>query len=287
MSNISILGLGAMGSALAKTLLDNGVKVTVWNRSADKAAPLIACGAIHAANAAEALQASPVTIISVLDYQAVTDIVQPSSKDLAGRTLINLTNGTLSQVRDMARWASQHGAEYLDGGVMVTPELIGKAEAFILYGGSQSAYHDVETLLTMLGKPVYVGTDPAMAQLFDLAMLSAMFGMFGGYLHAAALLATEQVPTREVTPMIMSLLQAMVALLPHIAEEIDTKPNLHPNSNNTMMAVALKNVVEGSVEQGIDPSLLEPIRALFAKGVASGFGARDIAALVPLLQAER
>lgn len=287
MSNISILGLGAMGSALAKTLLDNGVKVTVWNRSADKAAPLIARGAIHAANATEALLASPVTIISVLDYQAVTEIVQHASKALSGRTLINLTNGTLSQVRDMASWASQCGAEYLDGGVMVTPDLIGKDEAFILYGGSQSAYHDAETVLTMLGKPVYVGTDPAMAQLFDLAMLSAMFGMFGGYLHAAALLASEQVPAREVTPMIMSLLQAMVGLLPHIAEEIDTKPNLQPDSNNAMMAVALKNVVDGSVEQGIDPSLLEPVRALFAKGVASGLGARDIAALVPLLQADR
>ncbi|MDP4534732.1 NAD(P)-binding domain-containing protein [Alkalimonas collagenimarina] len=284
MSNISILGLGAMGSALAKALLDNGMQVTVWNRSAEKALPLVERGAIHAANATEALQASPVTIISALDYQAVEEIVQPSSGTLVGRTLINLTNGTLSQVRAMAAWARQCGAEYLDGGVMVTPDLIGTEQAFVLYGGSQKAFDASEDLLTILGKPVYVGADPAMAQLFDLAMLSAMFGMFGGYLHAAALLESEQVPAREVTPMIMSLLQAMVGLLPHIAEEIDTKPNLQPDSNNAMMAVALKNVVEGSIEQGIEPSLLEPIRALFARGVANGLGARDIAALVPLFK---
>ncbi len=123
-----------------------------------------------------------------------------------------------------------------------------------------------------------------MAQLFDLAMLSAIFGMFGGYLHGAALLDSENVPAGEVTPMIMALLHAMVALLPHIAEEIDTEPNLQPNSNNAMMAIVLQNVVDGSIEQGIDPSLLEPARALFKKGVSAGLGARDIAALVPLLR---
>ena len=45
MSDISVIGLGAMGSALARTLLQNNYAVTVWNRSADKAAPLAEAGA--------------------------------------------------------------------------------------------------------------------------------------------------------------------------------------------------------------------------------------------------
>ena len=36
MTDISVIGLGDMGSALANTLLNNGYSVTVWNRSADK-----------------------------------------------------------------------------------------------------------------------------------------------------------------------------------------------------------------------------------------------------------
>ena len=45
MTDISVIGLGDMGSALAQTLLKNGYSVTVWNRSADKADPLMAAGA--------------------------------------------------------------------------------------------------------------------------------------------------------------------------------------------------------------------------------------------------
>ena len=42
MTDISVIGLGDMGSALARTLLNNGYSVTVWNRSADKAGPITA-----------------------------------------------------------------------------------------------------------------------------------------------------------------------------------------------------------------------------------------------------
>ena len=44
MSDISVIGLGAMGSALARTLLQNGYAVTVWNRTAEKAGPLVSAG---------------------------------------------------------------------------------------------------------------------------------------------------------------------------------------------------------------------------------------------------
>ena len=39
MSEVSVIGLGNMGSALARALLENGRQVTVWNRSPRKAAP--------------------------------------------------------------------------------------------------------------------------------------------------------------------------------------------------------------------------------------------------------
>ena len=41
MSEVIVIGLGNMGSALARALLENGRAVTVWNRSSEKAAPLV------------------------------------------------------------------------------------------------------------------------------------------------------------------------------------------------------------------------------------------------------
>ena len=50
MSDITVVGLGAMGSALAHSLLKAGREITVWNRSPDKVQPLVALGARVSSN---------------------------------------------------------------------------------------------------------------------------------------------------------------------------------------------------------------------------------------------
>ena len=62
MSDVSVIGLGVMGSALARALMASGRSLTVWNRSADKAEALVGEGAIAAGSAKEAIEASPITI---------------------------------------------------------------------------------------------------------------------------------------------------------------------------------------------------------------------------------
>ena len=80
MTDISVIGLGDMGSALAATLLDNGYSVTVWNRSADKAVPLTAAGALLAGSAKEAIAASPATITCITSHDRTIELV----KDMYG-----------------------------------------------------------------------------------------------------------------------------------------------------------------------------------------------------------
>ena len=68
MSEITVLGLGPMGSALARALLQANHQVTVWNRTAARMAPLAAIGANCATNVATAVQASPLVVICVGNY---------------------------------------------------------------------------------------------------------------------------------------------------------------------------------------------------------------------------
>ena len=96
MSEISVIGLGAMGAALAQALLKAGHDVTVWNRTLQKMEPLAALGAKRAENVVNALQASPVIMVCIDNYNATnkllgTDDVIPH---LSGRTLIQLSTGT-------------------------------------------------------------------------------------------------------------------------------------------------------------------------------------------------
>lgn len=175
------------------------------------------------------------------------------------------------------------GARYLDGAILVTPEMIGQDGASILYSGDEPAFRSHAPTLAVFGESLYLGSDPTLAAVQDLAFLSAMFGMFAGYLHAAALLRSKGLRVSDVTPGIVSMLQAMIGLLPETASQIDSGIHPVPTSNNRMMATALENIVAGSAQQGVPVDLMRPIHALFERAVAHGVGDRDIAALVPLL----
>ena len=68
MSDISALGLGLMGSAPARSLVNGAHGVTVWNRSPARMQPLVDMGAAPAASAAAAVEASPVVLVNIDDY---------------------------------------------------------------------------------------------------------------------------------------------------------------------------------------------------------------------------
>jgi 3-hydroxyisobutyrate dehydrogenase-like beta-hydroxyacid dehydrogenase len=56
MKDVSVIGLGVMGTALARALIDGGYRVTVWNRTSEKAQPLVEVGAKLAPTANDAIK---------------------------------------------------------------------------------------------------------------------------------------------------------------------------------------------------------------------------------------
>lgn len=83
MSDVSVIGLGAMGSALAAAFLDHGLSTTVWNRSAERADALVAKGAILSATVADALAASKMTVVCLLNYDIVHEAAGPAGDALS------------------------------------------------------------------------------------------------------------------------------------------------------------------------------------------------------------
>ncbi|ORT96042.1 6-phosphogluconate dehydrogenase, partial [Frankia casuarinae] len=125
LSPVTVVGLGPMGRAMAASLLRSGHPVTVWNRTEGRADDLIVRGATLAPTATAAVAASELTILSLTDYQAMYDILDPVAESsrpsavLAGKVLVNLSSDTPDASRDAAGWAARHGASFVTGGVMV------------------------------------------------------------------------------------------------------------------------------------------------------------------------
>ena len=94
MSDISVLGLGQMGSAMARALFASGRSVTVWNRSPEKAQPFTEAGADVAASPEDALLASAVSILCIRNHVAAAELLRPISEALAGKTVLQLSTGS-------------------------------------------------------------------------------------------------------------------------------------------------------------------------------------------------
>ncbi|PZG49752.1 6-phosphogluconate dehydrogenase [Spongiactinospora gelatinilytica] len=257
---VTVLGLGAMGRALAEATLAAGHPTTVWNRSADKAADLVDRGAVRAATVAEAVGAAPVVIACVLDQPVLCEILDPAADALAGRALVNLTNGTPDEARRMAEWVAGHGADYLDGGIMAVPPMIGEPGALILYSGSREVFDRHRTVLDVLAEGDHLGADPGLAALYDLALLGGMYGMFAGARHAAALVATVGGdPVRFVEQRLVPWLNAVMPALSGSAEAGDPA-----DSPVAMQRIAIANIIRASREQGLPADLLAHLLAPIA-----------------------
>jgi 3-hydroxyisobutyrate dehydrogenase-like beta-hydroxyacid dehydrogenase len=285
MTDVTVIGLGAMGSALANAFLDKGHSVTVWNRTSGKAGALIAKGAREAQTISDAVGASRLIVVCLLTYDTVETALQPASKALAGRALVNLTNGTPAQARKFAEWASARHADYLDGGIMAIPPMIGRPEALILYSGLGGVFDDNRKILESLGRAQYFGADAGLAALYDLALLTGMYGLFSGAIQATALIGTESVTARDFMPLLTDWLNAMMGALPNMAEQVDSRDyTLNVVSNLAMQAAAYPNLVEANIAQGLSTELMAPMGEVMRKAVTAGYGNGDLSSLVEVIR---
>src|SRR5206468_5385406 len=140
MSDISIIGLGRMGSALARALYQSGQAVTVWNRTAAKMQPFANDGAHVASSLSSAIQLSPVTLICIDNYTVTSQLLDTNEirQILPGQTIVQLSTGTPQEARKSEAWFNKLGAAYIDGAILAGPDSIGKDYATLLFAGKQA-----------------------------------------------------------------------------------------------------------------------------------------------------
>jgi 3-hydroxyisobutyrate dehydrogenase-like beta-hydroxyacid dehydrogenase len=275
---VSFLGLGEMGSALARAAIQAGHPTTVWNRSAAKAEPLVEIGARLATVPGDAV-AADVIVVCLFDHRSVHEVLDPVADRLNGRRLINLTTTSPEGARELAAWAAGIGTDYLDGGIMATPEMIGTAQSSVLYSGSQKLYDDHRDLLELWGRPEYFGADGGMASLYDLALLSSMYVMFAGFFHGAAMVGAAGVPAKEFAARAADWLQTVVFAVTEYAEVIDGGDYSVPGQQSLEFS-DISDIVNASREQGISTEIVDVVQRLIHRQIDAGHGSDGFARVI-------
>jgi 3-hydroxyisobutyrate dehydrogenase len=160
--HIGIGGTGKMGTAIAKRLMASGHQVTVWNRTTQRAQPLLDQGAKWADTPAALVTAAPVVITMLTDEAALDDVYFGKDGLLAGaikdKLLIDMSTVKPAKQQEVGAKVRASGARYLECpvGGSVGPASEGKLLGFV--GGAQEDLERARELLSVLCRRVdYVG----------------------------------------------------------------------------------------------------------------------------------
>ncbi|MDA1383348.1 NAD(P)-binding domain-containing protein [Glycomyces lechevalierae] len=279
---VSILGLGAMGSAVAARLRETGYATTVWNRTAAKTEPHVQAGAQAAATITEAIEAGDIVIAVLLDHASIHQNLEPVAAELKGKVLVNVTTTTPNESRATAAWAAEHGITYLDGAIMAVPGMIGQPGARLLYSGDENAFGIARPALETLGTAEYEGADAGLASLKDMALLASMYQMFGGFLHAVAMMRTVGVPAADTANEVTGWLAAILPAMQGYAPLVDSGAyDPAPGQDVAFTRPALASIIAASREQGVGADFLEPLKKRLDELAATG---RDTADWVSVIE---
>ncbi|CAL9484777.1 NAD(P)-dependent oxidoreductase [Streptomyces sp. enrichment culture] len=274
-SAVTVIGLGPMGRALAGAFLDAGLRTTVWNRTAGRDTELVARGALRAASAREAVAASPLTVVCVVNYDAADAVLRQDevAAELKGRTVVQLSADTAARARDLGEWADRHGIRYLDGAIMTAAPSIGTDSAVFLYSGPLGLYEEVRGVLDALGGThTHLGEDIGRAAAYDLALLDIFWTSMSGYAHALALAQAEGVTPRELA----RFAQGIAAILPPLFEEFaaDVEDGTYSGEINpvTSAVSTMSHIVHASEAHGIDASVMRATEGLARRVIGLGHG---------------
>jgi 3-hydroxyisobutyrate dehydrogenase-like beta-hydroxyacid dehydrogenase len=170
---IAFLGLGQMGFAIAKLLVETQQEITVWNRTATAAKPLVALGAKLAVTPSEAVQSADVIFTMLFDDHAVEDVLF-THKTLAAVPAnaihISLSTISVALAERLEAAHAEHRQRFLSAPVFGRPAVAAEGKLWLVLGGAADTIAELKPLLEAFSRgSTIVGSRPSQANAVKLA----------------------------------------------------------------------------------------------------------------------
>ncbi len=168
---ITLIGTGLMGVPMSRNLMAAGHDLTVWNRSAHRAAPLVEEGAKTAPTAAEAIAGAEIIITMLSDGFATAALLEDEAFRGAlndGMIWVDMSSAKPEHARAQSAELAALGVTHLDAPVSGGTKGAEAGTLAIMAGGEAATFDTAEPILKAMGRPVHVGPSGA-GQLCKLA----------------------------------------------------------------------------------------------------------------------
>lgn len=155
---VGFVGLGVMGSEIAKRLLDAGYQVHGYNRTAGKAARLEELGMIRSASPRAAAEAGDVVFSMVSDSEALCSVTQGANGIIAGlrprAVYVDLSTVNPDLSRELAAQVAERGASMLDAPVSGSVSAVQIGQLSFMVGGDEATLDRIKPVLLAFGSRV-------------------------------------------------------------------------------------------------------------------------------------
>ncbi len=280
--HVAFLGLGIMGSGMARRLLVNGFPLTVFNRNAEKSKPFAAEGAHVAGSPREAVAQAGVIISMVADDNASRGLWLGENGALAavkpGTLCIECSTVTVGWAKELAAAATVRGCEFLDAPVTGSKMHAVNGELNFLAGGSASTLEQARPVLAAMGKTITLIGPSGSGALLKLINNFICGVQVAALAEAMAMIERSGLDRAKVldvltngapgSPIVKTVSARMAA------------PDFTPNFPLRLMAKDLGYAIQEGGQLSVE--LLTAAVALkeFQRAIDTGCGDKDIAAVV-------
>jgi 3-hydroxyisobutyrate dehydrogenase len=187
---VAVLGMGLMGSGMARSLARAGLQVTVWNRSRDKATAVAegAEGIRVAEDPEAAVPGARVVVTMLFDADSVREVMARALPAMTESVWLQTSTVGIEGAAVLSRMAQQHGIGMVDAPVLGTRQPAEKGQLTVLASGPEPVRDTVKPVLDAIGaRTVWVGEEPGEGQRLKLVANSWVLSVNAATAQAVAL----------------------------------------------------------------------------------------------------
>jgi len=273
-SDLSVIGLGLMGRAIAERLLQSGLQVSGFNRSEPVQLPE---GLQLKSSVTEAIAASPVSWLMLSDAEACKQVLTSARDVLADRWILNGSTIGPEQSRDLAKLVRDAGGHYVETPVLGSVPQAKTGTLQILVGGSEADVTHVDPILKALGQPERFG-DVGAGAVVKLAMNQLIGSLTAAFSMSLGLVLREGVDAEHF----MSTLRESALYAPTFDKKLDKMLQRDFGQANFPLKHLLKDIrlfTRAAARHDIDNHVLIGLQHVLEEGVYGGHGDHDYSSL--------
>lgn len=279
---ISILGTGAMGTAMGEAIINAGHELIVYNRTIDKTKILAEKGAKVVLTPTEAIKEADISIIVMIDGKAVKNTIDDKNvlSVIKDKKIINASTSNVEDTLQINEIIKKNGGQFVELSMQAVPDTLRTGSATFKIGcKSEEEAYWIETLLSFSGEVVRVGEIGDVSKIEFMNLLGGTFSIIKAA-YTVALAEKYKILPEVYTP--------MITMADSMSDYYLNNMIAHNYDNNTFGNVKghielMNSIINGVSAQGISTKIFEDFLDLYKKAMEMGYSEKDGSSILEVI----